>query len=354
MKSKLILLLTLCFSAFLLNAQTDFRQAYIVNLQGDTLRGFIDYRNEILMGTVCRFKATESSEETRYAPADILSYRFNDGKYFVSKEVSGNKIFLEFLIKGKLDIYYFKNEAGDHYFLENDSLGLNEIHYKQEIVSIDNKQYISKSSLHKGALMLYMKDAPELKSKIEGIETPDRDNLVALAEDYHNKVCKSENCIIYEKKIPLIKLSFEPVMGFSKFLGSNVFNDVSYTSNYSFRGYLFDIGANLIFWMPRSNENFSFITGLVLSHADTINFYKLPMKIQYIFPSKKISPRFNLGFDVFIPPKKESMLTPLSLGFGILSKLNNHTSISLTMSTEFIDIPTRLISYSFHLGIYIH
>jgi hypothetical protein len=51
-----------------------------------------------------------------------------------------------------------------------------------------------------------MQDAPNLQSKINDIKKPGHQNLIKLAEDYHNAVCEGEKCIIYAKSAPLIKI----------------------------------------------------------------------------------------------------------------------------------------------------
>ena len=43
-----------------LNAQSDFRPGYIISTTGDTIFGEIDYRGDLSMSNVCRFKNGEN------------------------------------------------------------------------------------------------------------------------------------------------------------------------------------------------------------------------------------------------------------------------------------------------------
>ena len=89
-----ILLAILLLVPFLLTAQPDFREGYVINNQGDTLRGTIDYRGDLMMGSICRF-LDPAGRIQEFSPDSIASYRFNDGKFYVSKDVEGQKFFLE-------------------------------------------------------------------------------------------------------------------------------------------------------------------------------------------------------------------------------------------------------------------
>jgi hypothetical protein len=51
-------------------------------------------RGELLMGKVCRFKFSEKEKVNLFKPDEILGYRFDGDKYFVSKEINARKFFL--------------------------------------------------------------------------------------------------------------------------------------------------------------------------------------------------------------------------------------------------------------------
>src|SRR5690606_8936442 len=75
MNIKKTIILALCLSAHMASAQADFRPGYVIKAPGDTLYGEIDYRGDLLMGSVCRFR-NEHKETKDYTPHDIFAFRF--------------------------------------------------------------------------------------------------------------------------------------------------------------------------------------------------------------------------------------------------------------------------------------
>ena len=78
MKIKLLIVCAL-LTASILNAQTDFRPGYVIGFSGDTLYGEIDYRGDLLMGSLCKYKSPDGTI-TEYTPYDIaaLEIEYND------------------------------------------------------------------------------------------------------------------------------------------------------------------------------------------------------------------------------------------------------------------------------------
>ena len=143
MKLKKLVLLGLIFITGIINAQTDFRPGFIIKAEGDTIFGEIDYRGDLLMGEVCRFRLSERSYTVEFSPNDIIAYRFTDSKFYISKEVNGRKVFLEFLINGQVNIYYLRDVKSDYYFLEREGEKLIELPYEEGIRYKKNGNLIS-------------------------------------------------------------------------------------------------------------------------------------------------------------------------------------------------------------------
>ncbi len=188
---KSLLIIGLLILTELLNAQIDFRPGYIIKNTSDTLYGEIDYRGELLMSSICRFRDTDNTIN-EYSPSELTAYRIIDSKYYVSKEINHKKVFLEFLIKGKVSIYYMRDDNGDHYYLDKEDEKLIEIPYEAGTKFVGYKEVFYESKKHIGLLNYYMKDAPEFHSRIQSMKKPKHQNLIKLAEDYHNVVCEDE------------------------------------------------------------------------------------------------------------------------------------------------------------------
>ena len=73
---------------FLVNvySQRDFRPGYIIGKNGDTTKGYLLYK-AVNTSSVCIFKTRTDEKQVEYTPADLSAFRFNDGKYYVQKEV---------------------------------------------------------------------------------------------------------------------------------------------------------------------------------------------------------------------------------------------------------------------------
>jgi len=323
------------------NAQKDFRSGYIITLDEDTIYGEIDYRGDIQMCKVCKFK-TDSNNEKEYLPEELVGYRFTDSKYYISKDIEGEKAFLEYLINGIVNFYYLRDEDGDHYFIDKSGLKIREIPYYKGIKTKDGKQYVYESKKHIGFLNIYMQDAPDFQSRIAQVKKPDHRNLIRLAEDYHKAICEGDKCIIYEKKSPIIKINLEAVAGFINFKEFENIQD----NNYLYGGILLHL------WMPRTNEKVYLTTGLLYCQyrdfkEGKYNYIKIPLHIGYMAPNTfKFRPFASIG-----------LLSP-SYSAGMLIKVNKRINIGLRSIVDFsfkkiVWIPTELYSYSVLASIYI-
>ena len=346
MKLKRILFFELLFTVGLINAQTDFRAGYIVKENNDTLIGEIDYRGDLKMGETCKFRVNDKGKEIKYSPNDIVEYRFNESKYFVSKELNGKKTFLEFLIKGQINIYYLRNDSGDHYFLEKDGANIIEIPYEEGIRYKDDIPYFYKTTKHIGILNYYMQDAPGFQSRIAKIGKPEHESLIKLAEDYHRKVCKNGACIIYEKKLPLLKFNIEIGGGIVNYQNADDIND---------KKKYFQVGLLSHFWMPRVSEKMYFRTGVLYSKIDANNvkksIYKIPIQIEYIYPKGIIRPIMAFGINMYSPTYQS-----VALMGGLNIKLNKsiyfgvYYDIDFYPNEKFAILPKNILAQSILAG----
>ncbi len=343
MKLVRLIMFGLFLSTGFLNAQNDFRPGYIIKTTGDTLYGEIDYRGDLLMSSICKFKSIDNAIN-KYSPNDIIAFRFIDSKLYISKNVKSRRIFLEYLIKGNISIYYMRDKNGDHYFMDKEGENLIEIPYKEEIISVDNKQVLYESKQHIGILKLYMQDDPNIQSKIYSIKKPDHQSLIKLVKDYHNDVCEGEKCIIYERKQPFIKVNLEVLGGVVNFENVEDLIDKFY-----FQG-----GIICHLWMPRTNEKLYFRTGLLYSQLEAVegksNIYKIPFHLEYIYPKGSVRPRLSYGINFY-----DTIFQTVSFNIGTNIKLNNSFYLSATSDIEFIPLimifPHDLLSYSLNFGI---
>lgn len=189
--------------------QMDYRPGFIITLNHDTIYGKINYVDDVQNSLNCNFKSDYDIEIQRFKPGEILAYRFVNSKYYVTKEVkvedNNRLLFLEFLIKGKVNVYFCRTERGDHYFIEKDSM-MNEL-VNEDITFIEEGvTYSRESQQYKGVLNYYFQDCPELQREISDISLQKK-SVIKLTKKYHELSCSSEQCTVFER--PEVKVKTE-------------------------------------------------------------------------------------------------------------------------------------------------
>ena len=278
-------------------AQSDFRAGYIITLKMDTIQGFIDNRNYQENCQLCCFKFLHSDSVFTYGPQQIYGYRFKDGKYYVSREIeienSKRNVFLEYLINGKLNIYFYRDvEGDDHYFAEKDTIPLKELKYSKALKYVDgiDHQVIYETNIHRLLLIYYTQDCPQIRDEILSLKKPEFKNLISIAKNYHNNICKDKPCIIYHKTIPL-NIKLEVLYGA---LYKDVDEEVFLRSL---------TGIKLHFMYSQISERIYFTTGLVINKCfDNTSLskplYRIPLNLDYISSRNGFSPLFGGGINI--------------------------------------------------------
>lgn len=347
MNIKRAIIWMLCLSAHMASAQTDFRPGYVIKVPGDTLYGEIDYRGDLLMSNVCRFR-NEHKETKDYTPHDIFAYRFIDSKFYVSKDVNGKRNFLEYLLNGEVNVYYMRDDNGDHYYINRDGEDLVEIPYQEDIRQIGGRQVLYSTNHHVGLLTYYMQDAPQLKPKIDRMKAPSHQNLIKIAEEYHHAVCDDKDCIIYEKRQPFLKVNLEAVLG-AIFLNNKAIatHDLLNVHDKPY----YQTGVLVHFWLPRANEKLFLKTGLLYSQLDKrngekINYINIPLHIGYMAPpTYTVRPTFSFA-----------LLAP-SYSAGVVAKVSKHVNVGVLGWADFYYktipwVPAQLMQYSILGNVY--
>ncbi|MBN1145191.1 MAG: hypothetical protein JXA72_12250 [Bacteroidales bacterium] len=269
-------------------AQSDFRPGFIITNDNDTVYGSVDYRGDVLMGFMCRFR-TDGKTIATYYPGDIQSYGFIDGNLYVARLLDEKKAFLECLILGKVSILFLRDENGDHYYIEKSGMQMAEIPYKEETRIVNSIPYQYASKTHIGVLTVYMQDAPSLQQEIMDIKKPEHKNLIRLAEHYNQLIDgNKKESVAYKKEIPAAGIFIEPYWGLVHYGGVGTFNEA---------------GCFVYLYAPRTNERISIKTGasyqMLTGDLATRHVFKIPLQFHYIFPGKKLQPRVGLGANLF-------------------------------------------------------
>ncbi len=337
-----ILLLVFLLISISSHAQNDFRAGYVIDLSHDTICGKIDYRRDLAMSKICILKnANGNTKELK--PTDIKAYRFIDGKYYISKVIDNKPVFLEFLIKGEVNIYYLRSEKDDRYFIEKKDAELIELPFEEGIKkNKEGKPIKFRTNQHIGLLNHYMRDADNFTDRINAVRKPGHINLINLAQDYHEQICEDYECIIYERLRPIIKVNLEGLLGLANY------KILEPTSNSIFPQF----GAFAYIRSPRINERIFLSTGLLYARVENsegrkISDFDYHLQIGYEWPNlSKLRPHVAIG--LFSPSYTAGirLVVHKNIYLGIQAKAN--------FDFEYLPvIPTKIINYGILSSIYI-
>ena len=324
-KLKLIILV-LCFSTGFNHVlcQTDYRPGYFISNTSDTVHGLVDYRGDIRNSKVCSYKKDEGSEVQTFNPGEIKAYRYNDGKFYISRVIKTpteeKKVFVEYLLNGVVDLFYYADGFGGHYLIELPDGKLTELIKEEKLVYIEGKgDHLKQTNKHIGLLKVALADCPEIQKQIEEVDLSHK-SLISLTKQYHDYKCDGEKCIIYEKKMPVLKVRFAPLLGISV-------SDFNFFENDFLTAFDFDnsfsptIGFLFNFSLQRLNEKLSFQIGAEVSRNYYYSFQMIEenyrewyydyhihtmllnpdFAFKYTYPKGKIRPTISIGAMACIP-----------------------------------------------------
>lgn len=185
------LMLLLLFTTFSLSAQTNLREGFVITLEGDTLTGYIDFRTGALNSQQCVFLKDGETSYTTYLPGQIQGYRFlNNGMYYVSKEVNDQVIFVEYLLRGNLNLY----QIGEEKMLLEDEEG------RQAAFSPQKAQRATKVKDRQAEMrdVLGMLNKSPKATNIIWKKEKNRQNTREAVSAYIDEVCPDGYCEVFE------------------------------------------------------------------------------------------------------------------------------------------------------------
>lgn len=352
-------------------AQTDFIPGYIQLTKTDTIFGFIENRADVLNYNECNFKRNLMDTVRIFNPLNIYGYRFIAGKCYVSKSIKDNgnqkAAFLECMVEGVLNLYYYSDSKDLHYYIDKHDLPLKEISYPNEIIYKDGDMFERKDHVNKNVLKFYMQDCPMIYSDIDALNIPSHKLLIGLVKKYHDLHCPNEVCLIYQKKLPKFRIDIQPIFGMT-YLSSDLYylnpKTDKYTSQYGLLAYL---------WLPLVNEKLFLKTGIIFNHVngfsapeyqyDKTNLIsesgiKIPIQLHYQFFKGDFTPVISGGVNVYSTPGLHFGALPvLSIGCNLKIEKNIYASLLGDTDCVFDGISNtdnsifKIGSYSINLGV---
>lgn len=318
MKKTLLLLVAVLLIQTIVYAQSNYKPGIIITNQNETVRGLIDYRTDDMNARQCRFKNDENSQEKIYHPGDISTYKFDDGKYYVSRNVETDSIqtevFLEFLVEGIINLYYCKLDGQAYYFFEDEKGKI--VSYTQRPERLNDKGYYSQDNRYRGLIRYYFQGNQSIAKQADKMDFNQK-SFINIAKKYHDDVCTTgEECIVYVNKKPdeaAVKFTFSAYAGIQQ---STYIFDINDKSSHSSKNISPVIGLQANMMNPRWSKSFAVHLEVAFSQfknksdripesANTPGYYYVfdykalnispKMGIKYIYPKYKLRPTIGAG-----------------------------------------------------------
>lgn len=377
-KSFFTFCLALLFIPLMNYGQKGYQPGYIITNTNDTINGTINIKTNYQYSKSCDFISGADQQKHTYQPNDIKAYRINNMKYYVSREVRIDsvvqRVFLEYLVDGIVKLYYLKEPLNELYFIEKDTAMVpltNDAKvitkkFKGGISGEYETSYLKNSNQYKRILQYLFQESPATLKKIPTTAFEYK-SLVKITEDYHNRVCPDKKCIDYTKSINQ-GVSLEPYIGMA--FSSMKLKTSSEHANSSNAV----IGMQLRFRAFKGYSNWNFLAGLNYSKNSyqgdfgyTIDIYeytyrihsdysilRLPLTVEYAFPTKQIQPFISLSFNSIFLLNPNYSVTRIDrdnndpvatkfrnihlgggLGFGVRIKLDENSYFLLKNEIEY-------------------
>ena len=309
--------ITIILFLFIFNisfGQNDYRDGFIISGESDTTHGLINLRSNYQNSRHCEFKKNHEADPEIFPPGEIKAYKFDNGKFYVSKDITledtEKKVFLEILLDGIVDLFYYKAKDDEYFFVEKNEklhqLSNNEI----EIRNGNVVKYVRNSNQYKGALTYLFQESPELKNKINDTRFTYR-SLINITKDYHENVCDDYKCVDYTRSTNR-PVYLEPHIALvNSWLGLKSSNDLSLNTKAA-------IGINFRFKPLKVHYLWNVLLGISYStntlQGDFINslynyedityrirtdytIIRVPIMLEYSFPAKTIQPFLSVGYN---------------------------------------------------------
>jgi hypothetical protein len=168
-------------------SQQNFIPGYVVTLQGDTLKGSVDYRNWDRNPNKIVFRQEGKTTSIQFSPPDIKSFEANNEVYVsatVKTDISPRNlnnvyhedglttkmdtVFLQVIISGTKSLYSYKSKIGIDNFYVKDKTIFELLQYNIFRSHVDSRIHFNKRYI--GQLTLYFNNDPSIRKKLKRTE----------------------------------------------------------------------------------------------------------------------------------------------------------------------------------------
>jgi hypothetical protein len=275
-------------------SQQNFIPGYIISLNGDTLRGYIDYRNWNKNPDKVIFREFSGNKAAIYLPNEILAFGIKD-EYYVSATVSIETsprntdglnydkavhlqtvtTFLQAMITGKKSLYHGFYSARDYFYIKQDST-YDLLLYKMYLTGQGDNSMMNENKAYLGQLNYYLGDCPEIEDRLKKTDYKLQD-LLSLFEYYYEQ---TNSLVSFKREVEKLRAETGLLAGGT--LTSLVFSGPSYFTQTDFNlSVNFTAGLYCDLIIPRNQGKWSFNNELILTSYNVSGTYTEGTENQY-------------------------------------------------------------------------
>ncbi len=286
---KLVIFAMCLWSVGSLYGRQNYTEGYIVNHDGDTIPGYIDYRGWEKNPKNIDFKSQLESKAVKYNPSDLMSFGVEGEEYLsviaqvekserelgllgYSKELKLEKdtLFLQTIFKGEKSLFSYVDDNGypNFYIKRGEEIEL--LLFKKYIKASNNGEAVSLDRRYLGQLVLYFDSDPFFKKKIYNTDYK-LYSLTRLFNAYYKRQGIESN----------LKRDSDEVELEIKLLGGGT------TTNLNFKGQAYEYlvepeygwshslsaGVSFNLSLPKNMRRFLLVNSLMYTHYDVSGEY---------------------------------------------------------------------------------
>lgn len=334
-------MLFFCLTSTAVFSQKNDVPGYILDVKGDTVKGYIDYRNWLCNPKEIKFKLSLDGVYQTHTPLTIKGFGTNDDRYesaIIDIETSSDNLnnldinnylklqkdtaFLQIIVDGRQRLYLNKTYYKYNFYIKADTT-INLLIYKK--FYNEEKQGIDEFNKYKGQLAYYFKDCPRLSNKIEHLKYEYSD-LKDIFSSYLE--CTNSNKTFKNKDIHNnYEFGFIGGLTITEFKTKN--NLIKFSNSKNITGGFF---INIIF--PRNFSKYSLYNDLkivsysVESNASKLGFFEKEKHYKLALSYVKLQTMIKAKY----PLRYFSVYINAGMSHGFVTKESNN---SLTIKTEY-------------------
>lgn len=290
-------------------AQKNYQPAIVIKNNGDTLEGYIDYREWYVNPNQIQFKTKDKKNVEKYRPQDIQAFMvggdlyksksvdverisnlqtFATVVYYTNPVVNDSLVFLRTLSQGKAHLYSLVHSGGlTSYYLQKDTAKPALLVYRnipyliekdnsanasepnkagniKDVRSVKKDTLITQSLLFRQQIAQILSEFPPRPSDIKNL--PYRAQSISkLVNDYNRYFSNDYKTNVINSSLDRLKIKFGVNAGYISSTLGVVVNGSFSNDIFNLKGNGYGVGATVQYILPRMRKKWSIVNDLVFS-----------------------------------------------------------------------------------------